>query len=390
MAENLFSDLPPPSVTLRRDTDDSTVDGTLNKKDKAALHNPPLPPVQPITKGALKKRKPSESSQEQAPQKCLRFKTTVDASETQITEAMQKIAAHIRNPSKFCKASKLALQLVQAGSVKPGTADQFFSILEAAMSTPTACADPSLRADYSLLFSSVQDIAQFLNAQQKNQLTTWTLTAVVANDFNTDDSFVFSKAAGRVKEAISILPFASEEDDTEEVAALTNANRQEETEDEEVGKTSKKEKKTTQEDPFGLDELLPFSTKRVEKLKEKKVKEAEMHKRFLTMQREALIVCLDFAARRYKTPWAQTVVDILVKHAFDNIGKFTAQQRNAIEKLWTSIREQMTRRKQGKSVTGKLDMNAFEMLQEKYANEKMSIRHAVGGGGDRRAEQWLG
>lgn len=48
------------------------------------------------------------------------------------------------------------------------------------------------------------------------------------------------------------------------------------------------------------------------------------------------------------------------------------------------------RRKQGKSVSGKLDVNAFEWLQEKYANEKISIRHAVGGGSDRRCEQWLG
>ncbi|KAF3782309.1 hypothetical protein EJ110_NYTH34661 [Nymphaea thermarum] len=398
MAEDLFSDLPPPSAILKRNIDESTIDGTLTKKDSAAHLNPPPPPVQRILKGALKKQKPSESSQEQAPQKRLRFKTTVDASETQIIEAMQKIAAHIRNPSKFGKASKLALQLVQAGSVKPGTADQFFSILEAAMSTTTACTDPSLRADYSLLFSSVQDIAKFFNTQQKNQLTTWTLRAVVANDLNTDDSFVFSKAAGRVKEAISSLPFASEEDDIEEATALTSANRQEETmEDEGVGKASKNDEiETMQEDPFGLDELLPSGTKRVEKRKEKKdamvrVKKAEdEHKRFLTAQREALILCLDIAARRYKTPWAQTVIDILVKHAFDNIGRFTAQQRDAIEKLWTSIREQMTHRKQGKSVTGKLDMNAFEMLQEKYANEKISIRHAVGGGGDRRAEQWLG
>lgn len=86
----------------------------------------------------------------------------------------------------------------------------------------------------------------------------------------------------------------------------------------------------------------------------------------------------------------QTVIDILVKHAFDNVARFTSRQRDAIEKLWASIREQLTRRKQGKSVTGKLDVNAFEWLQQKYANENISIRHAVGGGGERRAQQWLG
>ena len=79
-----------------------------------------------------------------------------------------------------------------------------------------------------------------------------------------------------------------------------------------------------------------------------------------------------------------------MKHAFDNVARFTAHQRDAVEKLWASIREQQTRRKQGKSVNGKLDMNAFEYLQEKYANEKMSIRRSVGASGDRRASQWLG
>ena len=86
----------------------------------------------------------------------------------------------------------------------------------------------------------------------------------------------------------------------------------------------------------------------------------------------------------------QTVLDILVKHAFDNVARFTSRQRDAIDKLWASIREQLTRRKQGKSVNGKLDVNGFEWLQQKYSTEKISIRHSVGGSGDRRAQQWLG
>ncbi|GKB96134.1 hypothetical protein Tco_0982271 [Tanacetum coccineum] len=46
----------------------------------------------------------------------------------------------------------------------------------------------------------------------------------------------------------------------------------------------------------------------------------------------------------------QTVIDITVKHAFDNVRRVTSKPRNAIEKLWASVREQQTRRKQGKSV----------------------------------------
>ena len=86
----------------------------------------------------------------------------------------------------------------------------------------------------------------------------------------------------------------------------------------------------------------------------------------------------------------QTTIDIFAKHAYDNVNRFTLQQRDAIVKLWNSIKEQQIRRKQGKSVSGKLDVNAFEYLQEKYSHEKISIRHAVGGGGERRATQWLG
>ncbi|KAG6430260.1 hypothetical protein SASPL_108323 [Salvia splendens] len=47
------------------------------------------------------------------------------------------------------------------------------------------------------------------------------------------------------------------------------------------------------------------------------------------------------------------------------------------------------KRKQGKSVSGKLDVNAFESLQQKYAGEKISIRRSVGGNGDRKCQQWL-
>ena len=73
---------------------------------------------------------------------------------------MQKIASHIKNPTKFGKASKLAIQLIQAGSVKPGTSDHFFAILEAAMSSSTSCTDPSVRADYLALFSAAQDVTE--------------------------------------------------------------------------------------------------------------------------------------------------------------------------------------------------------------------------------------
>ncbi|XAR53574.1 hypothetical protein NMG60_11022186 [Bertholletia excelsa] len=401
MGDNLFQGLPPPSAPSPP-LPAAEQPQSSNTITNAAKHSPPQRPPSAL-KSALKRSKPAEPQSEvpgAAMEKHLRFKTTTDASETQVIEAMQKIASHIKTPSKFSKASKLAIQLIMAGSVKPGTTEYFFAILESAMSSPTACNDTSLRMDYHSLFSAAQDIVELFNQKQRNQLTTWTIRAVVANDLLTDDSFVFSKATTRIKEAILNLPVATKDEDVEEAATLEaetevgGADGRAKPEVSSVAISEGNHKIDT--DPFGLDALIPRTSKRDEKSRVKKEvatkikEEEEESKRFLKSLREALILCLEIAARRYKTPWCQTGIDILVKHASDNISRFTGKQRDAIERLWASIREQHTRRKQGKSVSGKLDVTAFEFLQQKYSTEKISIRHSVGGSGDRRCEQWLG
>ncbi|KAG9155586.1 hypothetical protein Leryth_021201 [Lithospermum erythrorhizon] len=328
------------------------------------------------------------------PERRIRFKTTTDASESQVIEAMQKIASHIKNPSKFSKASKLAIQLIQAGSVKPSTSDHFFAILEAAMSSPTICNEISVRADYHALFLAAQDAIECLNKKQQNLLTTWTFRAVVTNDLFTDDSFVFSKATGKIKEAVVSLPVATEEDDIEEAADFKEQMELVSAGGGMEEKPSSEESKQRETDPFGLDVLLESTSKKDDKgkrdvgVKRKEVQDET--KRFLKSQRQALISSLEIAANRYKIPWCQTAIDILVKHAYDNVSRFTTMQRDALTKLWVSVREQQTRRKQGKSVSGKLDVNAFEDLQQKYATEKISIRRAVGASGGRSCQQWLG
>ncbi|XP_052203318.1 uncharacterized protein LOC127808756 isoform X2 [Diospyros lotus] len=398
MGDNLFQGLPPPR--RRPSPEPPQKHHSSQTTNNQSSPNPPLPPV---LKSALKRSKlPDSQPQAASTEKRLRFKMTTDASEAQVIEAMQKIASHIKNPSKFGKASKLAIQLIQAGSVKPGTSEYFFAILESAMASPTACNDTSVRADYHVLFSAAQDAVESFSKRQRNQFNSWMIRAVVANDLFTDDSFVFSKATGRIKEAILDLPVTTKDEDTEEAAALEDETERTRMDDgTKQGAppvaTSEGNDDKDDSDPFGLDALIPNKIKKDEKTKGKKEvataaeeEEEEESKRYLKSQREALILCLEIAARRYKTPWCQTAIDILVKQAFDNISRFTCKQRDAIEKLWASIREQQARRKHGKSVSGKLDVNAFEWLQQKYASEKISIRHSVGGGGDRRAEQWLG
>ncbi|XWS64741.1 hypothetical protein CRYUN_Cryun05aG0029700 [Craigia yunnanensis] len=251
------------------------------------------------------------------------------------------------------------------------------------MSSTTSCTDPSVRVP----------------KQEAEEPTVWIFRAVMANDLLTDDSFVFSKTASKLKDAISCLPFASEDDDIDEAATLKDETEIDNDDDDrkQAIVAAAEESNKDESDPFGLDALIPRSGKKDDKTKGKKdvaaksrKEDEEETKRFLKSQREALITCLKIAAGRYKTPWCQTVVDILVKHAFDNVARFTSRQKDAIEKLWASVREQQQRRKQGKSVTGKLDVNAFEWLQQKYSTEKISIRHSVGTSGDRRCQQWLG
>lgn len=90
--------------------------------------------------------------------KRVRFKpATTEASSEQVIEAMTKIASHIGNSAKFSKASKLALQLLQSGSVTSSTAEPFFQILKAAMATPSHAIQASLRLDYQALFAAVHE-----------------------------------------------------------------------------------------------------------------------------------------------------------------------------------------------------------------------------------------
>ncbi|TYI02776.1 hypothetical protein ES332_A11G290600v1 [Gossypium tomentosum] len=391
MGDNLFEGLPPPShhqqLQGKENEEEEGKEGnqiSFSLKTSSSSNNKEASP-KPVLKSALKRPKPTESNPEAAVQeKRLRFKMTTDASETQVIEAMQKIASHIKNPTKFSKASKLAIQLIQAGSVRGGLVNIFLLYWR-------------LQCHPQLLVLILQ--YECLNKRQKNQLTVWTFRAVMANDFLTDDSFVFSKTASKLKDAICSLPFATEDDDIDEAATLKDETETGNDEDDKKQTIveSAEENNKDESDPFGLDALIPSSGKKDDRAKGRKdvatksrKDDEEDTKIFLKSKREALISCLEIAARRYKTPWCQTVIDILVKHAFDNVARFTSQQRDAIEKLWASVWEQQIRRKQGKSVTGKLDVNAFEWLQQKYSTEKISIRHSVGASGDRRCQQWLG
>lgn len=90
----------------------------------------------------------------------MRFQSNeVEASEEQVLGAISKIASHISNPTKFSKASKLAIQLLQGEILQKSSdvADAFFEILRAAMASPSQAVNMKLWADYQTLFKGVQD-----------------------------------------------------------------------------------------------------------------------------------------------------------------------------------------------------------------------------------------
>lgn len=117
----------------------------------------------------------------------------------------------------------------------------------------------------------------------------------------------FSKTAGQIKEAISNLPVATEDDDIEEADALKDETKTTDKGSQIKQDSAAEENNKQESDPFGLDALIPHSGKKGEKPKGKeaaiKIKEEDDTKRFLKSQREALIFCLEIAARRYKIPW---------------------------------------------------------------------------------------
>jgi hypothetical protein len=73
---------------------------------------------------------------------------------------MHKIASHIGKPAKFCKASKLAVQLMQSGSLTENTSDLFFEILKASMISRASVTEATLRQGYQQLFCVATEFAE--------------------------------------------------------------------------------------------------------------------------------------------------------------------------------------------------------------------------------------
>ena len=121
----------------------------------------------------------------------------------------------------------------------------------------------------------------------------------------------FSKAVGKIKDVISALPVATVDDDKDEATALaavaesqpgTTENKADGSSTQGAASNNSGEESS---DPFGLDDLLEHKSKKSERAQEALNREAaeEESKRYLRSRREALLKCLEIAARRYRIPW---------------------------------------------------------------------------------------
>lgn len=121
----------------------------------------------------------------------------------------------------------------------------------------------------------------------------------------------FSKTATQIKDVISNLPVATGSDDMEEAAALKDKKDLDSAglqESQELPSAAVSQADNEESDPFGLNNLISGAAKDEKPKGRRDVtrfrkEEEEENRRFLKSQREALVTCLEIAARRYKVAW---------------------------------------------------------------------------------------
>jgi len=149
-----------------------------------------------------------------------------------------------------------------------------------------------------------------------------------------------------------------------------------------------------EEDIFGLNTLLPCKRKQEEEQTRQaaemarmaakaEARSAERANTVLDGRRDALVRSVEEAFGFYNVTtknWTRTPVDMLVAKVHESLQKFSPQQGERIQRVYISVKEQQTKRRQVAKQEMNRDRSAFEMAQSKYAGMDISIRKAVGGG----------
>lgn len=93
-----------------------------------------------------------------------------------------------------------------------------------------------------------------------------------------------------------------------------------------------------------------------------------------------------------RNAWARTSIDALIDHAVAHRDRFTSSQQPRIDELAAFAREQKQIRKLGPSSKEvNRDTTSFERARAAWGDVNwISKRGKMGGGGDAKAQQWLG
>ncbi|GIL90963.1 hypothetical protein Vretimale_17088 [Volvox reticuliferus] len=211
---SLFGDLPPPSAHLRP------------KQESRDEEYKPKPFNRNASGSEGEGVDLADADVHDRQEKRQRFEETKSSgflSSEQIAAALTKIGSHISNPDKFSKATGLLRQMLDSGALTKAHRNQLFEVVKAAFSDFDNASEPSLRRDYMKLCHSLDKHAEGLFGRaQRAQLEVYRIVGFLQNEMHTDDSFVFNKVLGRIKDAVAALPSATEKDE-EALAELQEA-----------------------------------------------------------------------------------------------------------------------------------------------------------------------
>ena len=357
----------------------------------------------------------------------------------QLGQALAKITSHISKPTKFAKASALLRQLLDTGTIDKDHRHQLFLAIKAAFSDPCQAIEPTLRKEYRRLMTAVNEHAQVLSKAERAQLAVYSTWALTQNELFTDDSFMFNKVVAKLKSSISELQPADEEleaaarrlsgeeplspepsgqsilplktkpagaSDPFGLDSLFQEQQQPSTssaaaaagEDKKVGDES---------DPFGLDSFLQTEQQQKEQqddnppaasaaataaaaAKQKSLAWSPAEQQ--VMLRQALLDCLSTAKTQHQLAWAQTSVELLMEHAFQQKDRFCSNQRQQLLELMNFVKAARVARRTGRGAGAAKgsEMTAFERARAEWGSAAISVRKGLGSGGDAKSNNWLG
>lgn len=329
-----------------------------------------------------------------------------------VCAALTKIAAHIGTAAKFPKASALLRQLLDSPSLGREHKPQVLEALAAAFRRPQNALEPHCRREYGKLVAEAQARPDLFGREERPTLEVYALWAILQNELHTDDSFLFSKAVNKIKEAVDALPEQATDADEAALAALLAAGMAAaaapsllpwlQQPAERPGRGGYGEPAAASNSDAGAadgatEAVAPIAAPASGALSAPAAGAScgpvWQGEQAAVMRRRALLDCMATAMSYHKKPWARITVELLVEHMDKNAARFCAPQREEVRQAMVWVRQQRVARAQGRDAAGGKappDATSFEKARAEWSRATVSARGNVSGGGDPTPNSWLG